>query len=127
VAHILVIDDESVLLDLISRTLRHDGHTVTTASDPIAAMESSSGRKQPIDLLLTDVDMRPINGFELVRRLTRMGFNAPVLFMSGYPDLASAMACCTDPYSFIDKPFTIDQLRVVVSRILANHARKCAG
>ena len=71
--------------------------------------------------------MRPINGFELVRRLTRMGFNAPVLFMSGYPDLASAMACCTDPYSFIDKPFTIDQLRVVVSRILANHARKCAG
>ena len=124
-AHILVIDDESILLDLISRTLRQTGHTVTAMSDPIAAMGSFSEGKPPVDLVLTDVDMRPINGFELVRRVTKAGFKGPALFMSGYPDLASAMAYSADLYSFIDKPFTIHQLRAAVGRILAKRAKKC--
>ena len=118
-AHILVIDDESILLDLISRTLRQDGHTVTALGDPIAAMESAADGKPPIDLLLTDVNMRPISGPELVKRLTRAGFHAPVLFMSGYPSFSITIAGTGGVYSVIDKPFTIAELRVVVARLLA--------
>lgn len=118
-AHILVIDDESVLLDLITRTLRHDGHTVTALDNPIAAMESASGGKSPIDLLLTDVNMRPISGPELVKRLTHAGFQAPVLYMSGYPSFSNTIAGTGGAYSVIDKPFTIAELRIVVARLLS--------
>jgi DNA-binding NtrC family response regulator len=117
-AHILVIDDELVLLDLISRTLRLDGHTVTALCDPLAAMDSSREGNPPIDLLLTDVNMKPINGIELVKRLTTAGFNAPVVFMSGYPAYACLPAHADEAYTVIDKPFTTSQLRATVSSIL---------
>jgi DNA-binding response OmpR family regulator len=117
-AHILVIDDESVLLDLISRTLQLDGHTVTALTDPIAAIDSAGGGKPPVDLLLTDINMRPISGPELVKRLTKAGFNAPVLFMSGSPALSNDMGGTGNAYSVIDKPFTISELRVVITRLL---------
>jgi DNA-binding NtrC family response regulator len=117
-AHILVIDDESILLDLISRTLRMEGHTVTAVSDPLAAIDSARTGTPPIDLLLTDVNMRPVSGPELVQRLTAAGFTAPVLFMSGYPTFASAFAGSRNACAVIDKPFTIGELRLVVARIL---------
>jgi DNA-binding NtrC family response regulator len=121
-AHILVIDDESIVLDLISRTLRMDGHTVTAISDPVAAMDSAGGGHLPIDLLLTDVNMKPVSGPELVQRLFAAGFSAPVIFMSGYPSVPGVIPGSNSPYSVIDKPFTIGELRVVVARILENHA-----
>ena len=117
-AHILVIDDESVLLDLISRILRQDGHTVTAVSDPVAAMDSARCGRPHIDLLLTDVSMSPMSGPELVRRLTTAGFNAPVLFMSGYPAMELAIAAPGGARSVIDKPFTVGELRVVIARML---------
>ena len=120
-AHILVIDDELVLLDLISQTLRLEGHTVTALSDPLAAMDSAGAGKPPVDLLLTDVNMKPVTGPELVKRLIVAGFTAPVLFMSGYPAFSSVLAGSGSCHAVIDKPFTIGELRMVVSRILESH------
>jgi CheY-like chemotaxis protein len=62
-ANILVIDDEPGLLGLISTTLRQDGHCVTALNDPLAAIEGAMNGGPAIDLLLTDVSMKPISGF----------------------------------------------------------------
>jgi len=117
-AHILVIDDESILLNLISLTLQQDGHTVTAISDPMSAIDSAVDGKPPVDLLLTDVNMRPIGGPELVRRLNQAGCNPPVLFMSGDPALSNLMAGTSCQHAVIDKPFTTGELRFAVARIL---------
>lgn len=91
-ANILLIDDEPVLLDVVSNTLRHDGHDVTAMGNPLSALLASYAGGNPIDLVLTDIDTKPISGFEVVRRLTRKGFDGSVLFMSEYPSLAAAVA-----------------------------------
>ncbi len=118
-ANILVIDDEVMLLDLISNTLRLDGHHVTAMSDPLAVLEFQRAGQSPVDLLLSDISMKPISGFELVKRLTKAGFNSPVLFTSGYPALSEAVANGLGERSVIEKPFTAAQLRAAVRRALA--------
>jgi DNA-binding NtrC family response regulator len=123
-ANILVIDDESVLLDLISTTLRLDGHTVIALSDPLAALECQGPGQPRIDLLLADIDMRPISGFEVVKRLTSAGFTSPVLFMSGYPALSGAVADSLGNRAILEKPFTATQLRVAIRGTLARGTPK---
>jgi DNA-binding NtrC family response regulator len=118
-ANILVIDDESILLDLMSTTLRLVGHTVTALSSPLAALGAYQTSEIPIDLLLTDVTTKPISGFDLVRRLSRLGFKGAVLFTSGYPAVSGAIACGLGDRALLEKPFTAQQLRDAVQRALS--------
>ncbi len=79
-----MVDDEILVLDLITLALRTRWPYGYRQSDPLAELERA--RQFPIDILVTDVDMKPISGFELVKRLGKTGwFNGPVLFTSGYP------------------------------------------
>ena len=117
-ANILLIDDGAVLLNLISNTLRLDGHTVSALCDPLAAFEFFGAGKLPIDLILTDIDLAPISGVELVKRLSKMGFKSPVLFMSGYRGLAEAVAESFGQRAVLEKPFTAPQLRSAVGKAL---------
>jgi DNA-binding NtrC family response regulator len=126
VANILVIDDEPVLLDLISNTLRLDGHNVTALSSPLAALDAQAVRHPPIDLLLTDISMEPISGHELVRRMSKTGFTGPVLFMSGYPALTADVAEALGECTALEKPFTAVQLRSTVKRVLARCKARAA-
>ena len=125
-AHIFVIDDEPILLELISDLLRLDGHKVTTFSDPLSIFESLCGGQTKADLLLTDVEMKPINGFDVVRRLCLQGFSRPVIFMSGYPGGASKPEI-PNPQSVIEKPFTAAELRATVQSALSQNAAKSPG
>ena len=113
----VVIDDEPLLLDLISATLRSEGHAVHAVADPLAGLslcQSQSG----VDLLITDVDMRPISGFEVVKRLRLSNVEIPVLFMSGYPNVSGVISKTLGESAVLDKPFTAAQLRTAVNRAL---------
>jgi CheY-like chemotaxis protein len=128
-ANILAIDDESILLALISATLRRDGHNVTAMTDPLAAVDSFISGRAAVDLLLTDVTMKPISGFEVLTRLVSAGFDGPVLFMSGYSALSGCVAESLGVRAVIEKPFTAPQLRAAVARALAKNKAKppCAA
>ena len=128
-APILVIEQELVLLGLISSTLRLDGHTIIDTSDPIEALSIVERRKQEIDLVLTDAETTPISGFEFVKRLTAKGIDIPVLFISGCPNLAGVIASTLGKSSVIETPFTASALRRSVNRLLAlaNRNRQSAG
>lgn len=122
-ANILVIGDEVILLDLIANA----GHDLTPLCGPLAALGAQATGHRRIDLLLTEIDMEPISGFELARRLSKTRFTGPVLFMSGYPALAGAVAENLGERAVLEKPFTVGKLRAAVRRALAASKPKFNG
>jgi CheY-like chemotaxis protein len=82
---ILVVDDDPVVLRVVSRLLRADGYRVVTAPDGQAAWELLQGPPpQPVDLLLTDVRMPHMGGAELGRHVNTSRPEIPVLYMTGF-------------------------------------------
>lgn len=117
-SHILVVDDEQLLLDLIANTLRLEGHEVVALSDSLDALRLQTIAHRPFDLLLTDIHSKPISGFELVKRLASEGITMPVLFMSGYPAMNGVIASGLGDRALLEKPFTAQQLRAAVKKAL---------
>ena len=78
-------DDEAVVRDIVAAMLRDSGYTVIEAAAADEALAwAKSGRH--IDLLLADMAMQDMSGFELARRFTAVALDVRVLFMSGYND-----------------------------------------
>ena len=120
-ATILVVEDESLLLGLICSVLRLDGHTIIEASDPLDALALANAGRASIDLVFTDITMKPISGLELTRRLRQGGIDIPVLFMSGYPSIASAITVGGQNFTVLDKPFSAAELRRTVKTYLTKN------
>jgi len=82
---ILVVDDDPVVLRVVSRLLTAAGYRVLTASDGQAAWELLQGPPpEPVDLLLTDVRMPHMGGAELGRHVSTSRPEIPVLYMTGF-------------------------------------------
>lgn len=111
---ILVVEDEDSLRRLVVRALQAQGYEVLAAADPAAAMVLASNRAPLFDLLLTDVIMPGMDGFELARHLRRSNPSLAVLYMTGYtadePD---------DTTPTIRKPFSVKDLVSAVQLRLA--------
>ena len=75
-ARILTIDDERAILDALARVLRRDGHEVEGCDDPLRAKKMDLAR---FDLIICDVMMPGLDGFELVRAI-RDEVDAPIIF-----------------------------------------------
>jgi DNA-binding NtrC family response regulator len=117
-ARIFVIDDEPMLRDLVSTLLRLDGHEVTVMADAVAAYDAIIAAQPPIDLLLTDPDVKPVSGVELVNRLRKGHIACPVVFMSGKHGMAGVITESLGQGAVIEKPFTSKQLRSTVKKSL---------
>ena len=81
---LLVVDDEPAILTLMWRLLRADGYTANWASGASQAMEGVQAIPTPIDLLVTDVVMPGMSGFELATRIQTQYPETKVLFLTGY-------------------------------------------
>ena len=77
-ARILAVDDERAILDALARILGRDGHEVVKAADPTAVPGMDLSR---FDLVLCDVMMPGLDGFELVRQI-RPDFDGPIVFLT---------------------------------------------
>jgi len=121
-AKILVADDERDIRDLIAFTLKFSGHEVVTASNGEEAYELTI--KELPDLVLTDVRMPKMNGYEACKRIkaepaTRQ---IPVVFLSAKgqeSEIQSGLEA--GGVEYLLKPFAPDQLMRKVSEILARH------
>jgi len=111
---ILVVDDESHMLDTIQFILQAEGYAVVTARSGEEALESLSrlraeGRR--VELILTDIQMPGATGLELIERLAESGERAPVLVMTGYNDPETTRKLREHGYgNFLDKPFEEEEL-----------------
>lgn len=120
-AHILVIDDEQAICDLLARGLARDGHRVTCATDPtqVSAMDLAA-----FDLLLVDVMMPGLDGFELVRQI-RARVDAPIVFLTARvaeEDAVLGLGLGADDY--LRKPFGMAELRAKVAAHLRREHRQ---
>lgn len=116
---ILVVENDEQLRGVAARILREDGYDVLVASNAGEALLFIERHKDPIHLLLSDIMMPMMNGFELADRVTRLRPNIKILFMTGYIDDITRQAQSKYPSSLIiTKPFTLDTLLPHVRRLL---------
>ena len=83
---VLLVEDEPLVLGLAVRTLRERGYRVITATNGVEALRIAAETVGPIDVLLADVVMPLMGGFELYSNLSQLRPSLPVVFMSGYVD-----------------------------------------
>jgi len=118
-ARVLVVDDEPMIVELLSVSLRFQGFEVETAVDGARALDRARAFRP--DALIVDVMMPGIDGFGLLPRLRADGIDAPVLFLTARDDVHDKVAGLTlGADDYITKPFSLEEvvarLRVVLRR-----------
>jgi PAS domain S-box-containing protein len=104
---VLLVEDNDGVRGLARDTLEHLGYDVIAASSGRESIRLVDAHDGPVHLLLTDVVMPGMNGFELAERLRESHPGMKVLFMSGYSEEAVARHGLLDPdRNFLPKPFT---------------------
>jgi len=115
--HILVVDDEKIMQDSLSRILAKEGYQVQPAASGEEALEKFD--IAPFDIVLLDIKMPGIGGIETLRRLKEMDPGVTILIVTGYPSIETAVkAIKLGAYDYITKPFTPDVLRIAINRAL---------
>jgi two-component system cell cycle sensor histidine kinase/response regulator CckA len=117
---ILVAEDEPSLRKLTCNTLKESGYRVLEAEDGPKAIEIAAQFDKDIDLLLTDIVMRGMNGRELAEQMSSGHPGMKVLYMSGYTDGAVAThGVLESGIVILRKPFSRKQLQQSVGEMLA--------
>ena len=121
--NILVIDDEQIMRDGCSRILSKDGWSVICAENGEQGLEEIQSHPEKIDVILLDLMMPGMSGMEVLDQVRAIDPNLLVIVITGYATVESAVeAMKKGAYDFIPKPFTPDQLRIVVRRALERRA-----
>ncbi len=108
---ILVCDDDEVVLDSTAFLLETQGYSVIRAAGGRMALEAAASHTGTIDLLLADVTMPEMNGWELAKKLTAERSDVKVIFMSGYAeDVLRAGGAEGEHLEFLQKPSESDTL-----------------
>jgi DNA-binding NtrC family response regulator len=116
-ANILVVDDDTRLLALLSDTLTAIGYRVTPAADGAVALEYL--KQGQFDLVIADIKMPGIDGLQLFKKVRRHFPETPVLIIAGSSrDMISSIS--SD--GFLTKPFRISQIEELIENTLAAKA-----
>ena len=123
---ILIVDDERDIRELIADILQDEGFQTRTAAnsdEAIAALNDGEPSLMILDIWLKDSRM---DGIDILKQVKRNNPDVPVIIISGHGNIEIAVAAIKQgAYDFIEKPFNIDQLMVVLNRALeANRLRR---
>jgi DNA-binding NtrC family response regulator len=119
--HILIVDDEMGIRELLSEILTDEGYDVSVA-ESAAAAQSYRESKQP-DLVLLDIWMPDIDGVSLLKHWSASGLlTMPVVMMSGHGTIDTAVeATRIGAVGFLEKPIALKKLLATVSDVLKQH------
>src|SRR5688572_10426777 len=121
---ILLVDDETKILNALASAIRADGHDVVAVTDPREAQRLLSQRM--FDVLVVDNLMPELSGLDLIRELSAATSPAEmpqIVMMTAHATVESAIeAMRLGAFDYLQKPFEIDELLVVVNRAL-DHQR----
>ena len=116
---ILVVDDERDIRELIGDILQDEGFTVRLAADSdtcMAELNATPPGLMVLDIWLKDSSM---DGIDILKHVKRDNPDVPVVIISGHGNVEIAVAAIKQgAYDFIEKPFNIDQLMVVIRRAM---------
>jgi two-component system OmpR family response regulator len=120
---VLVVDDEANIAELVATALRYEGFEVHTAADGAGAL--AAVRDLAPDLVVLDVMLPDVDGFELQARIRRDGQHVPVLFLTArdaIEDRVRGLTLGADDY--MTKPFSLEELVARVHAVLRRTAGK---
>ncbi len=116
---ILVVDDEKDIRELIADILQDEGYTTRLAGDSDSCMREIN--REPPDLIILDIWLKDsrMDGIDILKTTRRDNPDVPVVIISGHGNIEIAVAAVKQgAYDFIEKPFNIDQLLVVINRAM---------
>jgi CheY-like chemotaxis protein len=125
-ATILIVDDEELILGILRAYLKRHNYTVLEASDGVKALNVLRHEQDRVNLVITDVQMPQMNGFELGEQLRTEYPRLPVIYMSGYAtqnvvkrarELRNTQV--PEDCVFLTLPFSEEELLRVVHTVLA--------
>jgi two-component system OmpR family response regulator len=116
-ARVLVVDDEPSIVDAISMTLRHQGYSVEAAETGKDALAIVT--KWRPDVIVLDVMLPDVDGFEVARRLSADNEPVPILFLSALDNTEDKVRGLTiGGYDYVTKPFSLEELIARLRNIL---------
>lgn len=116
---ILIVDDERDIRELISDILKDEGFTTRLASNSDECMEQINA--EPPGLMILDIWLKDsrMDGIDILKATKRDNPDIPIVIISGHGNIEIAVAAIKQgAYDFIEKPFNIDQLMVVITRAM---------
>lgn len=116
-AHILIIDDEPKMGKILQRVLAHEGYDCQSTTSAAEALEWLHG--EPFHVVLTDLRMPDIGGVEVVERVKALQPDCEVVLMTAYATVETAVESMKKgAYDYLIKPFSNDELKILIRRIL---------
>jgi two-component system, OmpR family, response regulator len=118
-ARVLVVDDEENIAYVVAAALRLAGYDVVTADNGRAALSAANDATAPVDLIVLDVMLPDLDGFEVCRRLRQDRIDVPILFLTARDateDRLRGLTIGGDDY--VTKPFSVEELVARVRVIL---------
>lgn len=120
-AKVLIIDDDIQIRKVVRKSLEREGHTVIEAANGEEGIEAY--RKEPTDLVITDIIMPGKEGIETIKDFTREFPGIKVIAISGgsqhlAPELWLNVAKCLGAVQTLTKPFTYEELIETVNLLL---------
>jgi two-component system response regulator PilR (NtrC family) len=120
---ILVVDDEASMRDMLRIVLRRDGYDVRVAPDGRVALDIL--KREPFDLLLSDIRMPDLSGVEVLRAAKELNCDIIAFMMTAYASTSTAVeAMRLGAVDYFTKPFNMDELRLKVRQHLEAHRLK---
>ena len=115
--HILVVDDEESIRELLAEYLGNCGYEVTCAASGQEAL--SYYKSSRFDVVVSDLMMSPIDGMELLSEIKKIDSEALFIMVTGYPSIDTALeAVKKGAKDYITKPFNIDDIRLKIERVV---------
>jgi DNA-binding NtrC family response regulator len=116
-AHLLVVDDDPVTIDLLKEVLSKEGYEVSAALSGEEAI--AQGTDNFFDLIITDVRMGRKDGMEVLRFFKKNAPDTTVIMITAFGSIETAIEAIRDgAYDYISKPFKLDEIKFTVRRAL---------
>ena len=115
---VLLVDDDTNVCSICAEALNSMGYEVLTADDGVAALEQYEQNRECISIVITDIVMPVMGGFEMAKQLRRHNSNLPIIFITGYdPEQANIPGSLMQHSTILTKPFPMHQLESAILRI----------
>ena len=113
--HVLVVDDEPAVRDILEDALSQEGYSVFTAEDGAAAIQAV--KDSVVHIVITDFQLPDIDGLKIIDRLPKLDAKIIPIMMTGFATIETAVqAMKSGAFDFITKPFDLEAVAVVVRK-----------
>ncbi|MDR2861379.1 MAG: sigma-54 dependent transcriptional regulator, partial [Syntrophobacterales bacterium] len=119
--NILIVDDDASMRTALSESLESCGYSVESADNGYDAIQKF--KEQPFEVVITDMHMPQMGGMDVLKSVKKMSYHTPVIVITAYGTVSTAVEAMKEGAAeFIMKPFSIDDLQIVVRNVLTSAA-----